>query len=173
MQKQPDFNHPSIQEAAALANSEKGQQLLSVLNNNHGKEMEQAFALAASGDYVQLKKRHEQGIDLPDGYVPDTAYVLVDKDHYVGLFNLRHYLNDALKEGAGHIGYGICKSYRGQGYATAGLALVIEEAKKIIPEDEIYISVHKNNPASLTVQKKNGAIIHHEDEFNYYTRIKI
>jgi len=131
------------------------------------------FTLEQYADYVQLKKRHEQGIDLPDGYVPDTAYVLVDKDHYVGLFNLRHYLNDALKEGAGHIGYGICKSYRGQGYATAGLALVIEEAKKIIPEDEIYISVHKNNPASLTVQKKNGAIIHHEDEFNYYTRIKI
>jgi len=66
MQKQPDFNHPSIQEAAALANSEKGQQLLSVLNNNHGKEMEQAFALAASGDYVQLKKALEDILSSPE-----------------------------------------------------------------------------------------------------------
>ena len=131
------------------------------------------YTLEEYADYVQLKKRHEQSLDLPNGYVPDTAYVLVDEEDYVGLFNLRHYLNDALKEGAGHIGYGIGKKYRGHGYATAGLALTIEEAKKIIPEDEIYISVHKDNPASLTVQKKNGAIIHHEDETSYYTRIKI
>lgn len=131
------------------------------------------YTLKEYADYVQLKKRHEQSLDLPNGYVPDTAYVLVDEEDYVGLFNLRHYLNDALKEGAGHIGYGIGKKYRGHGYATTGLSLIIEEAKKIIPEDEIYISVHKDNPASLTVQKKNGAIIHHEDETSYYTRIKI
>ncbi len=41
-----------------------------------------------------------------------------------------------------------------------------------IPEDEIYMSVHKDNPASLKVQLKNGAYIHHENDKEYYTRIK-
>ena len=42
----------------------------------------------------------------------------------------------------------------------------------MIREDEIYMSVHKDNPASLKVQMKNGAYIHHEDEQEIYTRIK-
>ena len=113
-----------------------------------------------------------KGINLPNGYVPSTEYFLWDDDQIVGLFRIRHYLNDFLRDGAGHIGYGIRKEFRGKGYATKGLKLTIEEALKIIPEDEIYMSVHKDNPASLQVQLKNGAYIHHEDDKEYYTRIK-
>lgn len=58
------------------------------------------------------------------------------------------------------------------GGCAKGLALTIEKAKAIIPEDEIYLSVHKENIASLKAQLKNGAYIHHEDEKEYYTRIK-
>lgn len=116
---------------------------------------------------------HSKGIDLPNGYVPCTEFFLWDGDDIVGLFRIRHELNDFLREGAGHIGYGIKKEYRGKGYATKGLALTIAKAKEIIKEDEIYMSVHKDNPASLQVQLKNGAYIHHEDDKEYYTRIKI
>lgn len=66
MQKKSDFHPDSIQEAAALANSEAGKQLLSALNNKHSKEMEQAFALAASGDYEQLKKSLEKIMETPE-----------------------------------------------------------------------------------------------------------
>ncbi len=38
------------------------------------------------------------------------------------------------------------------------LRLTIEKAKEIIPENEIYLSVHKDNPASLKVQKKTVLI---------------
>ena len=45
------------------------------------------------GAYVQLRKRNSQGLDLPEGYVPDTVYVLENDDgDYVGLVNLRHRL---------------------------------------------------------------------------------
>ena len=75
------------------------------------------------------------------------SYVLENDDgDYVGLVNLRHRLNDALRQGAGHIGYGIRKEYRGRGYATAALALALKEAWKVVPEEEIYLSVHKDNP---------------------------
>lgn len=124
--------------------------------------------------YITTCHHYAQGRNLPQGFVPSTVYVLIDdEEHYVGIFNLRHYLNDALKNGAGHIGYGIAPQERGKGYATLGLKMMISLAKTIILEDEIYMSVHKNNPASLQVQIKNGAYIHHEDEKEYFTRIKI
>lgn len=115
--------------------------------------------------------KSSQGIDLTDGRVPQTEYFLWDNETIVGLFRLRHYLNDFLKNHAGHIGYYIGKQYRANGYATAGLKQLIQKAWQIIPEDEIYMSVNKNNIASLKVQQKNGAYIHHEDENKFYPRI--
>ena len=113
---------------------------------------------------IPRRLRIAQGLDVPEGRVPDTYYFLWDDQAPVALFKLRHYLNDALREGAGHIGYGVRRARRGRGYATRGLALALEKAREIVPEDEIYFSVSKNNPASLRVQLKNGARIHHEDE---------
>lgn len=117
--------------------------------------------------YINASK----GIGLQDGYVPETEFFLWNDDVIVGIFRVRHYLNDFLKNGPGHIGYSIAKSYRGNGYATKGLALTIKEAFKIIKEDEIYMSVQKNNPYSLKVMLNNNAYIHHKDEEEYYTRI--
>ncbi len=51
--------------------------------------------------------------------------------------------------------------------------MLLEIARKIVPEEEIYLSVHKDNLASLNVQKKNGAYIHHENEAEYFTRIPL
>lgn len=116
---------------------------------------------------------HSKGIDLQDGYVPDTYYFLWDDNKIVGLFKIRHYLNEFLANGAGHIGYGILPEYRQKGYATKGLALAIEKCKELIKEDEIYLSVHKDNPNSLKVQQKNGAYIVGENEEEYLTRIKL
>jgi predicted acetyltransferase len=116
---------------------------------------------------------HAQGKNLPEGYVPGTQFFLWDDDEIVGLFRVRHYLNDFLANGPGHIGYGIKKECRGKGYASEGLRLALEEAKKLIKEDEAYLSVHKDNPASLRVQLKNGAIVHHEDDKEFFTRIRI
>ena len=63
--------------------------------------------------------------------------------------------------------------YRGKGYAKKGLVLAIEKCKEIIKENEIYLSVHKDNPASLRVQLECGAFIVGETEEEYLTRIKL
>ena len=109
---------------------------------------------------------------MPEGFVPDTTYVLVDEGKYVGVFNLRHCLNDFLREGPGHIGYCISKIYRGKGYATEGLKLALEKAREI-GISEAYLSVNKDNPASLKVQQNNGAYIHHENDKEFFTRIAL
>ena len=122
---------------------------------------------------VDALLKESQGIDLQPGYVRQTLYFLWDDDQIVGLFKFRHYLNDYLRNGAGHIGYGISSKYRGKGYGTKGLKLLIELVKDSIEEDELYLSVHRDNPASLKVQINNGAYIHHSDEKEHYTRIKV
>lgn len=117
--------------------------------------------------------KNSYGLELPDGYVPDTYFFLWDDNKIVGLFKIRHYLNDFLRKGAGHIGYGILPEYRGKGYAKQGLLLAIEKCKEIIKENEIYLSVHKNNPVSLRVQLDCGAFIVGETDEEYLTRIKL
>lgn len=136
-------------------------------NHDHGCSKED-FENKVLPGYINYSK----GINLKEGHVPQTMLFLWEDDTIVGLFKLRHGLNEGLANGAGHIGYGIKKEYRGKGYAKEGLRLTLEKARKVVKEDEIYMSVHKNNPASLRVQLKNGAYIHHEDEEEFYTRIK-
>lgn len=114
----------------------------------------------------------QRGENLPEGYVPETFLFLWEKEEIVGQFRIRHYLCESLRTGAGHIGYFIKKEFRGKGYGTEGLRLTLEIARTIIPEDEIYLRVNKNNPASLQVMLKNGGYIKSEDEDKYYVRIK-
>jgi len=115
------------------------------------------------------------GIGLKAGHVPDTYFFLWLDDTVIGLYKVRHYLNEGLRNGSGHIGYGILPAYRGKGYGAKGLALAIQECKQLMPEneDEIYMSCLMSNPASLKVMLKNGAYIHHQDDKEYYTRIKV
>ena len=116
----------------------------------------------------------DEGKNLGDGLVPDTHYFLWVDDIPVGIFKLRHYLNDWLRDNAGHVGYGVAEEYRGHGYATEGLRLLIEEARKLpIDTDELYLSVLKSNLASLKVQQKNGAKIVRENDTHYYTGIPL
>lgn len=91
----------------------------------------------------------------------------------MGIFNLRHRLNDRLREGAGHIGYGIAPEYRGRGYATAGLRMILVTALAEYGIKEAYLSVNKDNPASLAVQRHLGARIDHDNDTEYFTRIRI
>ena len=115
---------------------------------------------------------HENPVGMPEWFVPGTYYYLWDDDKLIGEYRIRHYLTDALKNGAGHIGYSIKKEYRGKGYGAAGLSLALDVARKIVPEDEIYLRVQKNNTPSFKAICKNGAYISSEDDTHYYLRIK-
>ena len=125
--------------------------------------------------FIPTREKYKKGINLPEGRVPDTYYLLWVDNKVVGLFKVRHYLNDRLKETSGHIGFGIKKECRRQGLGTIGLKLAIEELKKKddFKEDEVYLSCLKDNIASYKTQLAVGAYLHHEDDKHYYLRVKV
>ncbi len=138
-----------------------------VLNSWHGVSRED-FETKALPEMLRMQK----GEGLEDWQVPCTTYFLWSDDTIVGEFRLRHHLTEALEQGAGHVGYFIKKEFRDKGFATEGLRLLLEKARKIVPEDVIYLRTDKTNPASLRVMKKNGGWIISADEKKFYVRIK-
>ena len=126
-------------------------------------------------DYLQTAlprmRAWARGEELPAGFVPETFLFLWDDDKIVGQFRLRHHLTEALRTGAGHIGYYIAPAFRGRGYATAGLRLALDYARGIVPEPEFCLRVNRSNPASLRVMEKCGGRIVAEDSEKYYVRI--
>lgn len=105
--------------------------------------------------------------------IPIYTYFLWVDDTIVGMYHLLKRLTEDQKQKDGHISYTILKEYRGKGYGSKGLSLLIEEAKKEIVEDEIYMHTTINNPASLKVMLNNNAYIVKNDEHGIFTRIKI
>ena len=114
---------------------------------------------------------YEHPVNMPEWFVPETYYYLWNDDRLVGEFRIRHHLNEVLRKGAGHIGYSIAKEHRGKGYGTQGLKLTIQIAKEIVPEEEIYLRVNRDNIASQKVMLNNGAYKAGEDEEHFFMRI--
>lgn len=115
--------------------------------------------------------KYMKGEGIPASHVPEAFLFLWDGDEIVGHFRIRHYLCESLRNGSGHIGYTIRKDLRGRGYATKGLAMTLDIARCIVPEDEFYLSVRKTNIASQKVQLKNGGRIVGENDESYFIRI--
>ena len=105
---------------------------------------------------IQLLLDWSNGKNLYENFVPTTFYFLYDNDNnIVGVYKLRHYLNDHYRKGPGHISYAIKKDCRKKGYAKLGLHLAIKVLDTIIPEEEKLIKVccsRKNLGSFLTIQ---------------------
>lgn len=136
-----------------------------------------AFGISWEGfmnEYVPKRIMFSTGKNLPEGFVPQTDYLLWADDKIVGMFRVRPVLNDFLRnKDGGHIGYGIVPECRGKGFASQGLKLALEELKKLSADDQAILFVHKDNPASLRVMQKNGGSVVGETEENFKVQIKL
>lgn len=115
---------------------------------------------------------HEHPIGMPDWFVPESYYYLWDGGVLVGEVRIRHHLTEALRRGAGHIGYSIAQPFRGRGYGTRALGLALEVARGIVPETEIYLRVRKGNTPSIRAMRRNGAYPAGEDAEHLFFRVK-
>ena len=109
--------------------------------------------------------------EAEDGFVPDTTLFCLDKDRniFVGAVNIRHYLNDELLKMGGHIGDGIRPSERRKGYATAMIALALEECKKL-GINKVLMCCDKKNIGSMKSIIYNGGVLENEVEENGHIR---
>lgn len=57
--------------------------------------------------FVSKMLSQAEGKNLPEGYVPQTTYWLVDNGDFIGRVSIRHKLNEFLLKEGGHIGYDI------------------------------------------------------------------
>ena len=99
----------------------------------------------------------------PDWVVTDTFFAVNDEDRIVGIIDLRHSLNDFLKD-FGNCGYSVRPSERNRGYATEMLRQILAIAKEAGLK-EIHLSVEKDNGPSIKTILKNGGV--YERSFEY------
>lgn len=109
-------------------------------------------------DMIQFLLDSENGINLPENWVPDSTFWLVNDDKKViGAVNIRHRLTDKLFNCGGHIGYGIRPSERRKGYATKLLSLSLEKAKELGIQ-KVLVVCDKSNIASEKTILNNGGV---------------
>ena len=99
----------------------------------------------------ELKKRSSEDT-VPEGLVPSSTYLAVrEKDNYiVGMIDIRHYLNEFLKQFGGNIGYSVRKNERNKGYAKQMLKLTLEKCKDLKMK-KVLITCDEDNIASEKV----------------------
>lgn len=95
--------------------------------------------------------------------VPDSTFFCLDTDRnrFVGAVNIRHYLNEKLMAGGGHIGDGIRPSERGKGFGTRMIQLALEECRKLGIK-KVLMCCDKDNIASARTIEKNHGILENE-----------
>ena len=103
-------------------------------------------------DWLEELKKRSSEATVPEGLVPSSTYLGVrEKDNYiVGMIDIRHYLNDFLKQFGGNIGYSVRKSERNKGYAKQMLKLALEQCKDLKMK-KVLITCDEDNIASEKV----------------------
>ena len=103
-------------------------------------------------DWLEELKRRSSKATVPEGLVPSSIYLGIrEKDNYiVGMIDIRHYLNDFLKQFGGNIGYSVRKSERNKGYAKQMLKLALEKCRDLKMK-KVLITCDEDNIASEKV----------------------
>lgn len=119
-----------------------------------------------NGDFELFLKKVEdlrQGRNLPEGWMPESLYWLVDDSKFIGRLAIRHALNDHLRTIGGHIGYAIRPSERQKGYGSLALTLGLQKAKEL-GIDPVLLTCLSTNIASKRIIEKHGGVYEGESD---------
>lgn len=111
-------------------------------------------------EWLQKQDDISKGINLPEGWIPATTYFLYINDTPVGYGRVRHSSSEYLETvvGAGNLGYGISKQYRGKGYGNILFRELLKKCKEL-GYKEIKLFPLKSNEPTVKIMLKNGAVI--------------
>lgn len=99
----------------------------------------------------------------PNWVVTDTFFAVDKNDRIVGIIDLRHTLNEFLKD-FGNSGYSVRPSERKKGYATKMLAMIKQVAKDA-GLSRLQLSVERDNEPSVKTIVNNGGVYERSFEF--------
>ncbi|MGM0844688.1 MAG: GNAT family N-acetyltransferase [Bacillota bacterium] len=106
---------------------------------------------------LEFLENNSKGEKLPEGWVPDSTFWLVDsKEKVVGAVNIRHSLTENLLYTGGHIGYGIRPTERKKGFATQILSLSLEKARELGMARVLVVCDEGNIGSERTILKNGG-----------------
>jgi predicted acetyltransferase len=126
--------------------------------NDQSMVFERRLAMSDFDSYVRAVDAWTRGREIPPGWVAVSTFWLIDDDAYVGSTNVRHVLNDYLRDYGGHIGYTIRPSARLKGHGTEICRLAIIEAGKI-GLDRVLITCDDDNDGSRLIIERNGGVL--------------
>ena len=101
-------------------------------------------------DWLNNNKLMEHPDTVPKNKVPATQFVLTDPEtkRIYGMLQVRHLLNDYLRNFAGNIGYSVRPTERRKGYAEKMLKLALKFCKEELGMERVLISCLVENEAS-------------------------
>ncbi|GEM_PF-1279834 len=104
--------------------------------------------------HLEVKKQ----ANTPEDTIPTSEYLLVDNNQELyAMLNIRHFLDDELRQTYGHAGASVRPKYRKLGYAKLSLALALEQIKSL-GQDAAMISCSIHNLGSRKTIEACGGI---------------
>ena len=113
----------------------------------------------ATRDWLDEVESLKSAETAPHGWVPSTQFLYVREsdDKIVGMIQIRHRFNAFLERYGGHIGYSVCPSERGKGYATRMLGQTLP-CCVALGLDRVLITCDEGNEGSRRVILNNGGV---------------
>lgn len=112
-------------------------------------------------EWLYQSRMGERKETLREGKVPATQFVFADPEtkRIYGMLQVRHYLNDYLRNFAGHIGYSVRPTERRKGYAVRMLEDALEYCRKELGLSKVLVSCLVENEASRKTILACGGVL--------------
>ena len=98
-------------------------------------------------------------------WVPDSTFFCLDtvSNRFIGVVNIRHFLNERLLLNGGHIGDGVRPSQRRKGIATKMIHLALQECRKLGIKRVLMVCAKENIGSAKSI-RNNGGVLENEIE---------
>ncbi len=106
--------------------------------------------------FVSTIRSHAEGKNLPQGFVPESDFWLIDKGEFIGRTSVRHRLEGLLLL-MGHIGFDVRPSKRMRGYGNKIFELALQKTKELGLK-RVLVSCDERNVSSRKIIEKNGGV---------------
>ncbi len=119
------------------------------------------FSYDSFDDYLENQLLYTKEETVPEGKVVGSQlYYIRESDRKViGCVNVRHYLNDMLREAGGNVGYSVTPSERRKGYATRMLHDVLPYLRSVGITDAMVTCNDTNVGSRKTILNNGGVFI--------------